>query len=41
MPTEMQPVIKSAQITTADATDLASAIALINELKAKLNLMNA
>lgn len=28
-------------ITTADATDLASALVLLNEIKAKLNAMNS
>lgn len=31
---------RAAVVMTANATDLASAIALVNELKAKLNLMN-
>lgn len=32
---------KSIRIVTANATDLASAIALLNEIKAKLNEMNS
>lgn len=32
---------KADEVETADATDLASALTLINELKAKLNAMNA
>jgi hypothetical protein len=32
---------KKAVIATADATDLPTALALLNEIKAKLNEMNA
>ena len=32
---------KAAEITTADATDLPTAIALVNDIKAKLNAVEA